>query len=76
MYVCVCVWVCVCGCVGMGVGVWVCVCVCVRYKKSVVISLVDVYLKWLNWLHFLILEGGLLVILIECMIFLSPFLPS
>ena len=31
-------------------------------------------LNWLNWLHVLILEGGLLVILIDCMIFLSPFL--
>ena len=30
--------------------------------------------NWLNWFHFLILEGGLLVILIDCMIFLSPFL--
>ena len=29
---------------------------------------------WLNWFHFFVLEGGLLVILIECMIFLSPFL--
>ena len=29
---------------------------------------------WLNWIHFLILEGGLLVILLECMTFLSPFL--
>ena len=36
--------------------------------------LVDVHLNWLNWFHFLILEGGLLVILIDCMIFLSPFL--
>ena len=27
-----------------------------------------------NWFHFLILKGGLLVILIDCMIFLSPFL--
>ena len=35
---------------------------------------VDVHLKWLNWFHFLILVGGLLVILIDCMIFLSPFL--
>ena len=34
----------------------------------------DVHLNWLNWFHFLILEGGLLVILIDCMIFLSPFL--
>ena len=36
--------------------------------------MVDVNLNWLNWFHFLILEGGLLVILIDCMIFLSPFL--
>ena len=36
---------------------------------------VDVHLKWmLNWFHFLILKGDLLVILIDCMIFLSPFL--
>ena len=27
----------------------------------------------LNWFHFLFLEVGLLVILIDCMIFLSPF---
>ena len=36
--------------------------------------MVDVHLNWLNWFHFLILEGDLLVILIDCMIFLSPFL--
>ena len=30
----------------------------------------------LNWFHFLFLEGGLLVILIDCMIFLSPFLDA
>ena len=29
--------------------------------------------RWLNWFHFLILEGSLLVILIDCIIFLSPF---
>ena len=34
-------------------------------------SLVDVHL---NWFHFLILDGGLLVILTDCTIFLSPFL--
>ena len=39
-----------------------------------VLLLVDVYLNWLNWFHFLILEGGQLVILLDCMIFLSPFL--
>ena len=31
----------------------------------------DVHLSWLNWTHFLILEGGLLIILIDCMIFQS-----
>ena len=31
-------------------------------------------LNWLNWFHLLFLEGGKLVILIDCMIFLSPFL--
>ena len=32
------------------------------------------FLNWLNWFHFLILMGGLLVILTDCMIFLSPLL--
>ena len=36
--------------------------------------MVDVHLNWLKWFHFLILEGGLLVILIDCMIFPSAFL--
>ena len=31
------------------------------------------YLNWLSWFDILILEGGLLVILIVLMIFLSPF---
>ena len=30
-------------------------------------------MNWLNWSRFLILEGDLLVILIDCIIFLSPF---
>ena len=30
--------------------------------------LVDVHLNWLNWFHFIILEGYLLVSLIDCMI--------
>ena len=30
--------------------------------------------NWPSWFHFLILKRGLLVILIDCMIFLSPFL--
>ena len=38
------------------------------------ITLVDVLQNWLNWFHFLFLEEGLLVILIDCMIFLSAFL--
>ena len=36
--------------------------------------LVDVLQNWLNWFHFLFLRGGLLIILIDCMIFPSPFL--
>ena len=36
--------------------------------------MVDVRLNWLNRIHFLIIEGGLLVILIDCMISLSPLL--
>ena len=36
--------------------------------------MVDVLQNWLNWFHFLFLEGGLLFILIDCMIFLSSFL--
>ena len=36
------------------------------------INLVDVLLNWLNWFHFLFLEGGLLV-MIDSLIFLSPF---
>ena len=31
-------------------------------------------LNWLNWFHFLILKVGLLIIVVDCMIFLSPFL--
>ena len=41
---------------------------------SIGITLVDVLQNWLNWFHFLFLKGGLLVILIDYMIFLSPFL--
>ena len=33
-----------------------------------------VHLNWLNWFHFLILVEGLLIILIDCIIFLTPFL--
>ena len=39
-------------------------------------TLVDVYLNQHNWLHLLILKGGLLVFLIDCMIFLSPVLDA
>ena len=44
------------------------------YVFSIGITLVDVHFNWLNWFHFLILEGGLFVILIDCMNILSPFL--
>ena len=37
------------------------------------ITLVDVLQNWLNWFHFLFLEGGLLITLIDCIIFLSTF---
>ena len=36
--------------------------------------MVDINLNWLSWFHFLILEGALLVILIDYISFLSPFL--
>ena len=53
--------------------------ICTTVGPSLTVSLeslthrrnLDVHL---NWFNFLILEGGLLVILIDCMIFLSPFL--
>ena len=46
-----------------------------RYFKvfSIGITLVDILQNWLNWFHLLFLKGGLLIILIDCMIFLSPF---
>ena len=37
------------------------------------ITLVDILQNWLNWFHFLFLKGGLLPILIDCMIFQSSF---
>ena len=37
-------------------------------------TLVDIHLNWLSRFHCLILEGGPLVILIDCIIFLSRFL--
>ena len=36
--------------------------------------MVDIHLNWLNWFHFLSFEEGLLIILIDCMIFLAQFL--
>ena len=38
------------------------------------ITLVYVLQSWLNWFHFYFLVGGLIVIPIDCIIFLSPFL--
>ena len=37
------------------------------------ITLVDFLQNWLNWFLFLFFKEGLIVILIDCMIFLSPF---
>ena len=41
---------------------------------SIGIPFVDFHLKWLNWFLVLILEGDVLIILIECIVFLPPFL--
>ena len=41
---------------------------------SIGITLVDIHLNWLKLFHFLFLEVGLLIILIDWMIFLCPFL--
>ena len=46
----------------------------ISLSLSIGITLVDFHLNWLNWSHFFILEVGLLVLLIDCMISLSPFL--
>ena len=40
---------------------------------SIGITLVDVHLNWLNWFHFLFIERGLFIILINCIILLSLF---
>ena len=44
------------------------------YVFSIGITLVDVHLNWLNCFNFFILKEVLLIILIDCMIFLSPCL--
>ena len=36
----------------------------------------NVFLNWFNWFYFLILVGGLLIISIDCMTFLPPFLDT
>ena len=41
---------------------------------SIVISLMDVHLNRINWFYLLILAAPPLVVLIGCMIFLTPFL--
>ena len=53
---------------------WLIIKMWLAYVFSIVITLVDVLQNWLNCFLFLFLEAGLLVILIDCMIFLSPFL--
>ena len=46
--------------------------ICEAYQNLV--KHLDVNLNWLNWFHFLIFLAIPLVILIGCMIFVSPFL--
>ena len=41
---------------------------------SIGVTLVDVLQKCLTWFHFPFFKGGLLVTLIDCMVFLSTFL--
>ena len=47
---------------------------CGQLVCSIGITLVDVLQNWLSWFWFLFLKEDLFVILIDCMIFLSPFL--
>ena len=42
-------------------------------RAMVGITLTDILQNWLNWFHFLFLEGGLFITLIDCIIFLSTF---
>ena len=44
----------------------------VNPSMSYGITLVDVHLNWLSWFHFFVVRGPL-VILTDCMIFLSSF---
>ena len=45
-----------------------------RLSFSIGITLVDILQNWLNCFHVLFLKRGLFVILIDCKIFMSPFL--
>ena len=42
-------------------------------RAMVGITLVDILQNRLNWFQFFFVEGGLLIILIDCIIFLSTF---
>ena len=42
-------------------------------RAMVGITLVDILQNRLNWFHFLLLDRGLLITLIDCIIFLSTF---
>ena len=44
------------------------------YVLSIGTTLVHIHLNWMSWFHFPFLKIGLLVILIDCKVFLSPFL--
>ena len=54
-------------------NLWLIVEIYQAYVVSIGITLVDVLQNWLGWFHFPFLEEGPLVILIDCMIFWSPF---
>ena len=47
---------------------------CTQLKSFYRFYFGNVHLNWLKWFNFLILEESLPAILIDCMIFLSPFL--
>ena len=45
-----------------------------RYAELLVLHVLALLSSWLSWFHFLFLKGGLLVILMHYITFLSPFL--
>ena len=53
---------------------WVIIKMWTSKEFSLGITLVDVHPNYLNWFDFIFVMGGLLIILIDCMNVLSPFL--